>query len=175
MEAKIKSLLIRYFLILLVALPNFYLFYKIFAPLTIYFSFGILSPFLKVTLENNFLIINNQTFEFVNACIAGSAYYLLFALNLSTPNIKLKKRIKLILLMFGSFFLINILRIFFLIFISFNYPLYFDFIHKFLWYFASVFIVFGIWFFPTKYFRIKSFPFIDDFKYVYSKSLFKRK
>jgi exosortase/archaeosortase family protein len=175
MEIKIKSLLIRYFFILLVAVPNFYLFYKIFTPLTIYFSFAFLFPFLKVTLQNNFLMINNQTFEFVNACIAGSAYYLLFTLNLSTPNIKLKKRMKLILLMFASFFIINILRIFLLIFISFNFPLYFDSIHKFFWYFVSVFVVFGIWFFSSKLFQVKAFPFIDDFKFIYSKSLFNKK
>lgn len=175
MEKKIKSILIRYFLVLIVAFGNLYLFYKIFTPLTIYSVFLLLFPFFEINIFDNFLILNNKNFEFVSACIAGAAYYLLFVLNLSTPNIKIKTRIKIILLMFLSFFLINVLRIIFLIFISFYSFQYFSLVHKFLWYFLSVFAVFGIWFFSSKCYKIKYFPFIDDFKFIYKKSLFNKK
>ena len=112
------DILIRYLILVVVALPGLWIFYFVFTSLTIYPIYFFLGLFFDVTLLGNILIINNEIpIEFIKACIAGSAYYLLLILNLSTPKIDLKKRVKMILLSFASLLFVNILRIVLLIFL----------------------------------------------------------
>jgi len=176
MNKDIKSLILRYLILVLVALPNLFIFYLIFTPLTLYVSYFLLDIFFSATLsvvKSTVLINNCAPIEFINACAAGSAYYLLLLLNLATS--KVKKRLTAIAFSFSAFFLLNILRIFILslLFIYGN-PL-FDVAHKLSWYALSIVFVVGIWFWTVKLFSIKQIPFYTDLRDVYNKSSLKKK
>lgn len=163
------SLLVRYFLIILAAIANLWIFYKIFTPLTVYPVYWILKLFFSSELVNSELILINGTIEIwlIKACVAGAAYYLLFALNLALPNIKFSKRIKMILFAFSLLLVVNIIRI---ISMSFLYvqgnPL-FDIAHLALWYGISIVFVIIIWFSEVKLFEIKDIPIYSDLKLLY--------
>jgi len=162
---KFQSIILRYAILLAVAFPNLYLFYFIFTSLTIYFSYFLLNIFFEATLSGNSILIP-PCFEikFIEACVAGSAYYLLLVLNLSTP--KIKQRGKSIIYAFAAFFALNIIRIFVLSLMYVNSSDFFDATHKILWWLGSTIFVVGIWFANVKYFKIKSIPFFSDFKYL---------
>ena len=166
----IKSLIFRYFLLVLVAVPNLYLFYFIFTPLTLFPLYFILKLFFDVSLVNNNILFQGFTIQLIDACIAGSAYYLLLMLNLSTPNIDVKKRFLIILASFSSFLVLNILRIFLLSLLLFSGSNFFDITHKVFWYSISTIFVVLIWFINVKLFKIKEIPFYSDLKYLFKKT-----
>lgn len=177
---KLKEIFTRYLIIILIALPNLFIFYFIFTPLTIYPLFGLFKIFFKdVLLVGNIFNISGKFFiEIIKACIAGSAYYLLFILNLSIPNISLKKRLKMLLFSFTFLLILNILRIFILtlIFVYFpETPSFFDITHKLFWYFGAIIFVVLIWFIEVKTFKIKDIPIYSDIKYLYKKSALRGK
>lgn len=158
------SLILRYITIIILGLGNLYLIYKLFTPLTLYTTYFILNIFTKPTLFENFIIINNTAIELIPACIAGSAYYLLLILNLSTPNIKTKKRINLTILTITFLFIFNILRIIILYLV--NKTIYFESLHLIFWYVLSTLAVILIWIYSTRKLKIKSIPIYSDFKYL---------
>ncbi|MFA6089791.1 MAG: pacearchaeosortase, partial [Candidatus Woesearchaeota archaeon] len=132
----ILNLVLRYVILVLVAVPNLYLFYKLFTPITIQAVYYSLKIFFDVSISGNAISFNPSclSIEIIEACIAGSAYYLLLLFNLSTPNIEFKKRIWLILAAFSSFFVLNIVRIFVLSVLLLNRSSFFDFSHRLSWY-----------------------------------------
>jgi len=156
----IKNLIVRYAIILLLAL-FFPVFYMIFTPLTLYPVYLILSLFYSVIIEKTALIVNGNSINLIDACIAGSAYFLLAILNLSTPNVK--KRI--LSLAFGllSFLLLNILRIVVLSALFLSNFSYFTETHLISWYVLTAFFVLAIWIMTVKIFRIKEIPAYSDF------------
>ena len=169
------NILIRYLIMVLVAIPNFWLFYLVFTPLTIYPVYFIMNFFFDSILIGNVIIINNEIpIEIIKACIAGSAYYLLLVLNLSTPKINLEKRIKMIFLAFSSLLAFNIFRIVLLSTIFLEGFSIFVIAHQFFWYFISTIFVVLIWFSEVKIFRIKEMPFYSDFKFLYKNSFLKK-
>ncbi|MBR9701629.1 pacearchaeosortase [Candidatus Pacearchaeota archaeon] len=179
MDEKSKKQLLdflgRYLILILIALPNLYLFYLIFTPLTLYPVYFILNSFLDCSLADNVIIVSGCfPIEIINACVAGAAYYLLLALNLATPKIKLRKRINLIIFSFTSFLVLNIIRILLLSLLFVSESLWFDFLHKSLWYLLSILFVAGIWFAGVKIFKIKEIPFYSDFLSLYKKSHLKK-
>lgn len=175
-EEKIRSFIIRYIILIVVAIPNLFLFYSVFTPLTIYPVYFLFNIFFDVSLFKNLIFIDPTfTIEIISACVIGSAYYLLLILNLSTPNIRFKKRIKLIFYSFATLLIANILRIFFLGLIYLSNSEFFNITHKILWYFGSVFFVALIWFYQVKKYKIKSKPFYSDLKYLLSQTKQKRK
>ncbi len=162
---KVYDLVLRYAIILAVSIPNLYLFYLIFFPLTIYTSYFFFDLFFDAILSGNSIFISNHfKIVFIDACVAGSAYFLLFILNLSTP--KIKHRGKSILFLFSCFFLLNIIRIFFLGLMYVNSSIFFDTVHKLTWWLGSTIFLVGIWFANVKLFKIKEIPFYSDFKYL---------
>ena len=166
------KIFIRYFFIVLIAIPNLFIFYFIFTPATIYPVFGLFKIFFKeVLLFGNVFKINREFFiEIIPACIAGSAYYLLFILNFSISKIKIKKRIKMLLVSFAFLLVLNILRIVILSLIFVYFPAetnLFDITHKFFWYFGTTIFVVLIWFIEVKTFKIKEIPVYSDIKYLY--------
>lgn len=169
------DIVLRYLIILLIALPNLYIFYAIFTPLTIYPLYYLLKIFFDVSLSDSVLLLNGFQIAIINACIAGSAYYLLFALNLSIPSINLKKRAKMLLFSFLSLLILNIIRIFAFILLLFYGASLFDLTHKFFWYFVSTILVVLIWFAEVKLFKIKQIPVYSDLKYLYSLTKSKKK
>jgi len=168
------DLLIRYAILIIVALPNFWLFYFIFTPLTVYPIYFLLSLFFETSLMGNIILIGKFPIELIPACIAGSAYYLLLILNLSTPKIKFQKRVKMIFFSFTFLLILNILRIFLLSLIFISGTSLFDISHKLFWYLGSTVFVVGIWFIEVKLFKIKEIPFYSDIKFLYKKSKLKK-
>lgn len=165
------DIIIRYSILILAGIPNLliagvpdvWLFYLIFTPLTIYPVYFLLSLFFDVSLVGNFLIIERFfPIEIIGPCVAGSAYYLLLILNLSTPDINIKKRLLITLVSFSSLLLVNILRIFFLAVLFLSGFSYFDIAHELFWYLGSVVFVVGIWFLCVKLFKVKQIPVYSD-------------
>jgi len=164
----IYSIFARYFILVIAALPNFFILYFIFTPLTIYPVYFILNLIFNATLSGNVIYIGNYSvsIELIKACIAGSAYYLLLIFNLSIPNIKFYKRMKMICFAFVSFLIINVIRIVSLSIIFVLKPDKFDVIHKLSWYIGSIVLVVIIWFIEVKKFNIKEIPFYSDVKSI---------
>ena len=169
-KSRLISIVIRYLFLLLIGLPNLFLFYFIFTPLTIYPVYFLFRIFFNVSLSGNILYFANYpSVQIIDACIAGAAYYLLLILNLSTSKIKIERRIKMILYSFASLLALNILRIFilFILLVS-NFAL-FDLTHKLFWYFLSTVFVVAIWFIQVKIYKIKEIPFYSDLKMIYKR------
>lgn len=167
-KRKVYSIIVRYFILIITALPNFWVFYFIFTPLTIYPVYFILNLLFNASLSGNVLFIENYpaSIEIIDACIAGSAYYLLLIFNLSIPNIKIYRRLKMIGFAFFSFLIVNIIRIVLLSAIYVLKPSLFDISHKLSWYVGSIVFVVGIWFIEVKKFKIKEIPFYSDIKSI---------
>jgi len=166
------NVIIRYLILIAVAIPNLFLFYIIFNPLTVLPVYFLLGLFFDASLFSSSIILLNGFFpiELIEACIASSAYYLLLILNLATPGLKLKTRIYSILFSFAVFLVINILRIFILSLVAISGSPVFDITHKVFWYLVSTLFVVGIWFAEIKLFKIKEIPIYSDLKNLYDKS-----
>lgn len=175
-EKYLFDLFVRYSILIIIALFSFNIFYIIFRPLTVYPVTWILDIFLETNLvSSTILILENIAIEFIPACIAGAAYYLLLMLNLSTPKIELKKRIKFVLLSFGVFLVVNIIRIIILATIALYKSSFFDATHAVFWYSLSTIFVIAIWFYGVKHFKVKAIPFYSDLKFLYKKSFLLKK
>jgi len=164
---QILSLFVRYAIIVLISFPNLYLFYAIFTPLTLYPVFFLLSLFFKASLSENIILLQGFSIEIIQACVAGSAYYLLFILNISVPDIKISRRIKMILLSFAALLVVNVLRIFLLSLMVFYGSSYFEITHKLFWYILSTIFVIVIWFAEVRIFKIKQIPIYSDLKFSF--------
>ena len=163
-DKKLILIVLRY-IILLVLVLNSYLIYKIFTPLTVYFSVIFLRLFYPVIVSGNQILISQtKIIEIIPACVAGSAYVLLLILNLFV-GMKPKQRVYSILLSFSLLFIFNILRIFIFSVLLVNNFEFFYITHKFFWYVLSTLLVVGIWFLMTKIFKIKEIPVVSDMKY----------
>ncbi len=167
---KFLSPLIRYSIVVLLALFNLAIFSSIFTPLTVYTVYWILKLFFSTALSATTIIINGRIpIELIEACIASAAYYLLFAFNMSVPNVNIKKRLLMILSSSLSLLILNILRILILTIIYVSGASSFVFIHKLFWYALSTIFVLGIWFAEVKIFKIKDIPFYSDLKFLSQK------
>jgi exosortase/archaeosortase family protein len=151
-----------------------YVFYLIFTPLTVYSVYFLLNLFYSASLSGVEIFVRGLKIVIIDACVAGSAYYLLFMLNLSVPKISLKTRTKMIFYSFGILFLLNVFRILLLSILVVNGSVYFDFVHKLFWYVLSTVFVVGIWFWEVYRFNIKEIPFFSDLKFLYNDSAFKK-
>lgn len=160
----------RYFILIVIALPGLYFFYAIFTPLAIYPAYWLLSLFYDVSLNfaERTLTISGFTINIIPACIAGSAYYLLLILNLTTP-LKIKTRIKSLAFLFSSFLAFNIIRLVLFSSLFMEGFSYFDITHKAVWYFGSTLLVVILWFANASIFNIKSIPAYSDLMQLYSK------
>lgn len=167
-KKQLKDIFVRYLILLLIGLPNLFLFYFLFGPLTIYPVYFILKILFDVSLYGNILYFADYpSVQIINACIAGAAYYLLLILNLSTPKIKIEKRMKLIFYSFISLLALNISRILILTILFTSKFAFFDLTHKLFWYSLSIVFVVGIWFAQVKIYKIKEIPFYSDLKFIH--------
>ena len=163
----IQNIAVRYLILVAVAIPNLWIFYFIFTPLTIYPVLFLLNLFYQAELAGNTITIAGcASIEIIKSCIAGSAYYLLLVLNLSVPKIKLNKRLKMISLSFLVLLSFNILRIFLLSLLYISGNSLFDFTHWFFWYFLSTIFVVAIWFAEVRLFKINKIPVYSDIKEI---------
>ena len=166
-KKEVINLLIRYGILILLGLGNLFLFYSVFTFLTVYPVYLLLNLIYGADIINGSIIFFNNIYaNIIPACVAGSAYYLLFILNLTTP-MNLDKRVRSLVFLFFSFLVLNIIRIFvFAILFSSGFA-YFDFAHKAVWYFGSTIMVVGLWFFNVKLFKIKEIPIYSDFRNIF--------
>ncbi len=175
---EIINIFVRYLLIVVAAANGLWIFYKIFSPLTLYPVYWILSLFFQVSIfPEELLLLIDMSLEIwlVKACIAGAAYYLLFALNLSVPKINPVKRIKMVLFAFSSLLGFNLIRIILMAFLYYYGFAYADAIHLIFWYGLSIVAVVGIWFLEVKLFRIKQIPVYSDLMPLFAIAHGKRK
>jgi exosortase/archaeosortase family protein len=164
---RVVGIFIRYIFVFVLALGNFYVFYMILTPLTVLSVSQTIALFQDVVVFGDTIYTSSGTIiQIVEACVAGSAFFLMFLLVFSTANMEFSKRIYALAFSLMLLFLSNYLRIIFLIAITDS--LYFDFIHWFLWHFVSIILVVGIWFFVIYLFKIESIPIYSDVKYLIS-------
>lgn len=150
-------------------------FSMLFTQVTIYTVYYLLHYFNPIMISN-LLIVKTSKFEFVDACIVPYAYYFFWVLCLFTKDIILKTRIKMIVYGFAMIFVMNILRIIFVIWLDINYGLiWFNIIHMFIWHFISGVYVALVWIILVKIYKIKSIPFYSDIKELYKLSLLYKK
>ena len=164
-KTTLGSIIVRYSLVIILGLFNLEIFYFIFRPLTIHGSYYLLGLFTNPLLIGDTIIFLGQSFEIINACVIGAAYYLLFILFMGIQKINLKKRIYLILGSFATLYVFNILRIVFLIAI-FRAP-HFEAIHWIFWNIISTLLVIVIFIITIKIYKIKEIPFFNDLKLLY--------
>ena len=157
------------YLILIVLGIFLFIFYKIFSPLTIWPSYFLLKFFYNASLSGNFILLDGARIEIIDACVAGSAYYLLLILNLTT-KMTLTKRFYSIVFSFSSFLVLNILRIFFLSILFIENFAFFDITHKLFWYALSIVFVIGIWFLTTWIFKIREIPVYSEIRELFKKT-----
>lgn len=164
----VTDILTRYFLLILFGLGNLWIFYAVFTPLTVYPVFFILNLFYDALLFSGRIILINRTIpiELIEACIAGAAYYLLLILNLTTRDINLKTRVKMIVFSFVAFLIANIIRISLLAALAASGSQYFDITHRVFWYALSTIFVVAIWFTQVRMFKVKAVPFYSDIKFL---------
>lgn len=167
MKKGVQHLIIRYGCIILFSLIGFFILSKIFTPLTINASFLLFNLFYDTKIVLDTLLINGAAIKLIAACVAVPAYYLLIVLNLAMPRITFSKRISLFLFTLLGFFVINILRIFFLGVLFVNGSSFFNFSHIFFWYILSTVFVVGLWFLGVFLFKVKEVPFYSDIKDLY--------
>lgn len=163
----VKSIIIRYFLIII--LVNFFLltwFSEILGFIFTRISYFFLSLFFDVSLVLGNILWNNHLFSIVNECIGVSAYVLLSFLFFSMP---LRKNILLKALGFSLlvYSLANLMRIMFLmaVFILFGEN-FFESLHL-IFYQALTGVIVGFIFvyFYRKY-KIKEKPLISDINMI---------
>jgi exosortase/archaeosortase family protein len=161
---RVIGLFARYLALLILGIGNLYLFYKILTPLTIRTISVILNIFSPVTVSDNIIRFNGILIEIIPACVAGAAFFLLLFLILSSAEIKPGKRSLLIILSMLFLFILNILRIILLAFVSRSD--YFGTAHWISWHILSTIFVVGIWFALVKIYKIKSIPVYSDVLYL---------
>lgn len=162
------DLLIRYVLLVVIALPNLFVIYFIFTPPTVYVSlwvlhkiYGPVVTLLDTPIGPLISLPNGFSITLISACIAGAAYYLLFVLNLTTPMPLWKRGVSLLFISF-SFLALNIVRIILSSILIVNDSFYFKLTHEMSWYFGSTVLVVLIWFANVFLFKINAIPIFTD-------------
>jgi|GEM_PF-257907 len=165
-SSKILDLFARYFTILLVGIGNLYLFYKLLTPITVRAVATILDIFSNPLVMNNTILFKRVIIEIIPAGVAGSAFYLLFLLVVSTAEIDIKKRFLILVTSISILFFLNTLRLVLLV------PLittpYFDTIHWVFWHLISTVFVVAVWISMVYIYKIKTTPVYSDIKFLVS-------
>lgn len=159
---EVIGLISRYLVLFLIAVFNISIFYQIFTPVTVHAVFIALKYLYSAQLlQGNVIFFKGYYANILPACVAGAAYYLLLILNLTTP-MEIKKRVKSIIFLMVSFWIINTVRIIVFAMIVFVGYQYFDVAHMLTWYIGSTVLVVAIWFANVWIFKIQSIPIYTD-------------
>jgi exosortase/archaeosortase len=155
--------LLRYVIVLALALGNIYIIYAIFTPLTVMPVYWVLHlAYNAQYLVGDVIHFKGYYANIISACVAGAAYYFLILLNMSTP-MPLKKRIYSLIFLLGSFLVLNITRILIFARLLFVGYAYFDLVHMLTWYVGSTVLVVAVWFINVGLFKIHAIPVYTDF------------
>ena len=156
-------------LLILLLIP-FFIFQFLATKITLYTAYLLLKIFGQTFLIDNFIFFNKTIVEFIPACSASLAYYLLFFLIILTKDIKFLKRIKIFLLGSLIILIVNLIRIIILILILDNYGIdLFNKIHILIWSFIGSIFVALVWIFLVRIYNINSIPIYSDFIYLLKK------
>ncbi|MEI6731564.1 MAG: pacearchaeosortase [archaeon] len=156
----------RYFFLVLISFQGLTVLYWILTPVTSYLSYISLNLlFGAKILAGGTIFLKGLYIDLIPACIAGSAFYLLLILNLTSP-MPGKKRIKSIAFLVLSFLILNVIRIFIFSVLATSGTSYFDYAHKFVWYVGSTVLVVILWFINVYMFNIHAIPIYTDFNNI---------
>jgi exosortase/archaeosortase family protein len=170
-----KQLFIRFLIAIIITLI-YPLFYVVLTPITQYLSYFFLNFFYDISIIGTSLGINSIGFKFVEACVAGAAYYLLFILIIGTKDLDWKKGLKMFFSGSLMILALNVIRIIILIILALEVGKnYFDAVHMIFWNFVSGIYIALVWIVLVKKFKVKKIPFYSDIKYFYKKSLLRKK
>lgn len=164
MEQKdVFSLLARYISLIILALGNLWIIYKLATFPTISVSYFFINKLYPgaVLLGDNTIFFKGYYAQIIPACVAGAAYYLLAILNFSTP-MNLAKRISSLIFIFLTFFILNTSRIIIFAYLFEKGYNYFDITHLLTWYVGSTLAVIFIWFSAVILFKIGNTPVYTD-------------
>jgi len=174
---QIKDIVTRIIIALALLMVRFNIFYFLLSKITLYGSLPLLYLLgYSMDVAGNNVFIDGQSLEFISACVATSAYYLLALLILLTKDIKLKDR--LYLMLYGSLLILimNIIRIDILLYVLVEFGQnWFEKFHIFFWHVVSSIYVALVWIFLSYKFKVEGVPIYSDFKYLLSLSVFGRK
>ncbi len=174
-DSYIIDLIIRVLALIFVSL-NFGVFYFVFSPITVYLSYFLTKIFYDSVLIGNTIGIGTVGFNFIEACVAGAAYYLLFILVMGIKDIKWLDRLKVFVVGVLLILTMNLIRV--LVLIILNVELgenYFDAVHLVFWNFLSGIFIALVWIFLVKKYKLGEIPYYADIKYLYGKSLLKKR
>ena len=150
--------------------------YFLFYPITVLFSYLLLTPYgAMLSFSEKKIFVEGHVLNFVIGCIAPSAYYLLTLLVLFTKELTWIKRVKVwltgALLILGM----NLIRILVIVLILIYFGKnWFDTFHLFFWDVLGTVYIFFVWIILIKWFKIKSIPVYDDLRELY-KMVFPKK
>ena len=150
---KILGLFARYISLILLGLGNLYIIYAVLIPLTISTLNIIISFFTKPLITENIIHVGAIGIEIIPACVAGSAFYLLLILILSTADTKPETRTRAVITAIVTLFILNIIRI--LILIPMAGSVHFETAHWIFWHIISTIFVVVIWIGVVKIYKIK--------------------
>ncbi len=143
------------------------IFNTIFAPLTMFWSFYLFNIFVPGSvLEGVKLITPTNTFSFIPACTAASAYLLLSLLILLTKDISWENRLKMFISGSLAILFFNLIRIEILLFFFYKLTNIYPLIHLFFWKFMSTLYVVFVWIILSKVYKVKSIPAYSDIKHL---------
>lgn len=162
---RILSIFARYAIIVLISIGNLKLIYSLLTPPTVKVLAMALKSFYDISAIDNFIYVRGVTTEIAPSCIIASAFFLMFFLIFSTPDIKPKKRIFALMISFVILFTLNIARMVFLV--SIIHSRYFIAMHWIMQNLLSIFAVAAIWIGMVSILRIKKVPVCSDLKYIY--------
>ena len=167
-HSKIPDILVRYILIIIFAWGPFAILYYLLTIPTIEVLTFVLKYFYEIVRVGNLVYVDGFIVEVALRCVSATAYFLLLFLVLSTAQLTVTKRLKALIIGFSTLFILNIGRMFFLIFILSNFGKYiFSIAHFMLEYFFSIYLVIGIWLGIVWVLKIKTIPIYSDVKALY--------
>ena len=170
------SLILRVLTALLLRPEMFYLGLVFLTMLLPYLVMILLNYDVEFLFSEKLLLVNGISLEFVKACIATSAYYLLALLILTTKGISLKKSIKMFLIGSLLIYLMNVLRITLIILVIINFGLdWFNIVHMTFWLIISSIYVLLVWIFLIRFYKIKTIPIYSDAVFLIKSLMGKKK
>ena len=128
---------------------------------------------LSMNIFTNIFTIysGNYALEFVEACVASSAYYLLTLLILMTKDIPFKRMLRMFIV--GSLLILamNIFRVVLIITVLLTFGgSWFNIIHLTFWKLVSTLYVFLVWILLIRWYKINNIPIYSDVKYLYNEA-----
>ncbi|MFH1065562.1 MAG: pacearchaeosortase [Nanoarchaeota archaeon] len=160
-----KSLALRV-LAAFAVLIGYPLLYMVIAPLTLHISYFFFNIFVPSALIGTKIMTLMDSFEFIPACVATSAYILLALLVLLTKDISRSERLQMVIYGWLAILAFNILRIELLLLTYFRLETAFDTIHLFVWKFMSTAFVVLLWLGLARLYKVKAIPVYSDLRHI---------